>query len=93
LFFCTVNIFSLQYYNRTLVKGGVVITVQWRVVYTEDGVRKETRLVITGNTYGDVCPAYIEKLSAFKRVLQSELIEFKEEKEKLCQGLLIEQIA
>ena len=73
------------------MRGGVVITVQWRTVYMVDGVRKETRLSLTGNTYGDVFSAYIEKLSVFGPVLESELVEYKEEKDKLPQDLLLEE--
>lgn len=70
-----------------------MITVQWRVVSMKDGVRKETCIVITGITYGEVSPAYLKRLSAFGQILESELVEYKEEKEQLTQGLLPKETA
>ncbi len=66
-----------------------MITVQWRVSYMEGTVMKEILLAVKGNTYSEVSPAYLAMLGSFGQVLGSELVECKEEKERLPQGLLV----
>ena len=58
-----------------------MVTVRWHVTYIEEGKKKETEITLTGNTYPEISPVYIERLSAFKRLICSELVEYKEEEQ------------
>ena len=63
-----------------------MIVARWHVVYERGTKREETCVVITGKTFGELCPAYVERLSTLGRILVSELLgyEGKEEEKELA---------
>jgi len=64
-----------------------MITVQWHVVYMEYGVRNETDIMVTGKTYSEACCCYLERLSAFRKILISDFVDCKIEDSIPCASI------
>ena len=56
-----------------------MVTIRWCVAYKKDGVIKEEDVTLTGSSFAEISPVYMEKLNSFGPILKSVLVEYKED--------------